>query len=83
LPVFDRTQIAQAVRAWDKAGTAGGDGACTAGVLMHKMRNGAASLGRCWAVTARDTVLAASKIAESRSPARTAQRSFGGRGETG
>jgi predicted phage terminase large subunit-like protein len=40
LSVFDRTQIAQAVRAWDKAGTEGGDGACTAGVLMHKMRNG-------------------------------------------
>jgi predicted phage terminase large subunit-like protein len=40
LPVFDRSQIAQAVRAWDKAGTAGGDGDYTAGVLMHKMRDG-------------------------------------------
>jgi predicted phage terminase large subunit-like protein len=38
--VFDRTQIVQAIRAWDKAGTEGGDGACTAGVLMHKMKDG-------------------------------------------
>jgi predicted phage terminase large subunit-like protein len=40
LPVFDRSQISRTVRAWDKAGTAGGDGAYTAGVLMHKMRDG-------------------------------------------
>jgi predicted phage terminase large subunit-like protein len=40
LAVFDRSQIAKSVRAWDKAGTAGGDGAYTAGVLMHKMRDG-------------------------------------------
>jgi hypothetical protein len=33
-PVFDRSQIAKSMRAWDKAGTAGGDGAFTAGVLM-------------------------------------------------
>jgi predicted phage terminase large subunit-like protein len=39
-PVFDRSQIAKSVRAWDKAGTAGGDGAYTAGVLMHKMHDG-------------------------------------------
>jgi phage terminase large subunit-like protein len=39
-PVFDRNQIAKSVRGWDKAGTAGGDGAYTAGVLMHKMRDG-------------------------------------------
>jgi predicted phage terminase large subunit-like protein len=40
VPVFDRSQIARTVRAWDKAGTAGGDGAYTAGVLMHKMGDG-------------------------------------------
>jgi predicted phage terminase large subunit-like protein len=40
LPVFDRSQIARTARAWDKAGTAGGDGAYTAGVLMHKMGDG-------------------------------------------
>jgi hypothetical protein len=40
VPVFDRSQIAKSVRAWDKAGTAGGDGAFTAGVLMHKMCDG-------------------------------------------
>jgi predicted phage terminase large subunit-like protein len=39
-PVFDRSQIVRSVRAWDKAGTEGGDGACTAGVLMHQMKNG-------------------------------------------
>ena len=37
--MFDRSQIAKSVRAWDKAGTAGGDGAYTAGVLMHRMRD--------------------------------------------
>jgi len=31
-PVFDRSQIANSVRAWDKAGTAGGDGA------LHRRR---------------------------------------------
>jgi predicted phage terminase large subunit-like protein len=40
LRVFDRRQIAATVRAKDKAGTAGGDGAYTAGVLMHKMLDG-------------------------------------------
>jgi predicted phage terminase large subunit-like protein len=40
LPVFDRSQISRTVRGWDKAGTAGGDGAYTAGVLMHKMGDG-------------------------------------------
>ena len=40
LSVFDRTQIKKSVRYWDKAGTAGGDGAYTAGVLMHELRNG-------------------------------------------
>ncbi len=36
---FDHNQISRTVFAWDKAGTAGGDGAYTAGVLMHKMRD--------------------------------------------
>jgi predicted phage terminase large subunit-like protein len=40
LAVFDRSQISRTVRAWDKAATAGGDGAYTAGVLMHKMHDG-------------------------------------------
>ena len=40
---FDRSQILGSVRYWDKAGTEyrdGSDGAYTAGVLMHKMKNG-------------------------------------------
>jgi len=37
---FDRSQIARTVRGWDKAATAGGDGAFTAGVLMHKLHDG-------------------------------------------
>jgi predicted phage terminase large subunit-like protein len=40
LPVFDRSQIASSVRYVDKAGTKDGDGAETAMVLMHKMKNG-------------------------------------------
>jgi predicted phage terminase large subunit-like protein len=40
LLLFDRRQVSATVRAWDKAGTAGGDGAYTAGVLMHKMLDG-------------------------------------------
>ncbi len=35
----DRAQIMKSVRYWDKAGTED-DGACTAGALMHKMRDG-------------------------------------------
>lgn len=38
-PNFDRKDINASVRYWDKAGTEDG-GAFTAGVLMHKMRNG-------------------------------------------
>jgi predicted phage terminase large subunit-like protein len=38
--VFDRHEIKASVLAVDKAGTAGGDGAYTAIVLMHKMKNG-------------------------------------------
>jgi predicted phage terminase large subunit-like protein len=40
VPGFDRRQIAVSARGWDKAATAGGDGAYTAGVLMHKMLDG-------------------------------------------
>lgn len=39
LLVFDHTQITKSVRYIDKAGTQGGDGAYTAMVLMHKMRD--------------------------------------------
>jgi hypothetical protein len=45
MPVFDPSQIAGTVRAWDKAGTAGGEGAYTAGVLMHKMRDNTFVIG--------------------------------------
>jgi hypothetical protein len=40
IPIFDRREIASTVLAVDKAGTAGGDGAYTAIVIMHKMKNG-------------------------------------------
>jgi hypothetical protein len=40
IQVFDRREIKASVLAVDKAGTAGGDGAYTAIVLMHKMKNG-------------------------------------------
>jgi hypothetical protein len=40
VPVFDRKEIAKSVRAVDKAGTEGGDGAYTACVLMHQMKDG-------------------------------------------
>jgi predicted phage terminase large subunit-like protein len=38
-PNYDRHDIFATVRYWDKAGTEGG-GAYTAGVLMHKLKNG-------------------------------------------
>jgi predicted phage terminase large subunit-like protein len=38
--IFDRKEIKASMRAWDKAGTDGGDGAYTAGVLMHQMKDG-------------------------------------------
>jgi len=40
IPIFDRREVAASILAVDKAGTAGGDGAFTAIVLMHKMKNG-------------------------------------------
>jgi predicted phage terminase large subunit-like protein len=40
IPAFDRNEIASTVMAVDKAGTEGGDGAFTAIVVMHKMKNG-------------------------------------------
>jgi predicted phage terminase large subunit-like protein len=40
IPMFDRREIKQSILAIDKAGTEGGDGAYTAIVLMHKMKNG-------------------------------------------
>lgn len=39
VPIFDRNQTAKSVRFIDKAGTQGGEGAYTAMVLMHKMRD--------------------------------------------
>ena len=39
IPVFDRHQIASSVLSVDKAGTEGGDGARTAIVFMHLMKN--------------------------------------------
>jgi predicted phage terminase large subunit-like protein len=39
LPDFDRSTPQKSVRYWDKAGTPGG-GAFTAGVLMHKLKDG-------------------------------------------
>jgi predicted phage terminase large subunit-like protein len=39
-PMFDRTQISASVRAVDKAAIEGGDGAFSAFVLMHRMRDG-------------------------------------------
>jgi hypothetical protein len=40
VPYFDRSEIAATVLSVDKAGTEGGDGAQTAIVVMHKMKNG-------------------------------------------
>ncbi len=40
IPAFDRGQISSTVLAVDKAATHGGDGAFTAIVIMHKMKNG-------------------------------------------
>ena len=40
IQIFDRGEVIASVLAVDKAGTAGGDGAYTAIVLMHKMKNG-------------------------------------------
>ena len=40
IPIFDRREIASTVLAVDKAGTQGGNGAYTAIVIMHKMKNG-------------------------------------------
>ena len=39
LPIFNRSQILKSVRYVDKAGTEGGDGAYTAMVLMHKLKD--------------------------------------------
>jgi hypothetical protein len=40
LPHFDRRDISATVLSVDKAGTEGGDGAATAIVIMHRMKNG-------------------------------------------
>jgi phage terminase large subunit-like protein len=59
--IFDRREIFQSVLAVDKAGTAGGDGAYTAIVLMHKMRNKTFVIERIvrghWAALDRETMI--------------------------
>jgi predicted phage terminase large subunit-like protein len=40
MPIFDRREALASVLSVDKASTAGGDGAYTAIVLLHKMKNG-------------------------------------------
>jgi len=58
---FDRGDIAQSVLGVDKAGTAGGDGAYTAIVLLHKMRDGRFVIERVrrghWGALDREKVL--------------------------
>jgi predicted phage terminase large subunit-like protein len=39
IPMLDRSQVIRSCRYWDKAGTAGGDGSYTAGVLMHMLKD--------------------------------------------
>lgn len=59
LPVLDHAKIASSIRYWDKGGaTNSGDGAYTAGVLMHKMIDGAFVIAQVargrWAVAERE-----------------------------
>lgn len=61
LPTAD--EIAESVRYWDKAGTKDGDGAETAGVLMHRLKNGKFCIadvrhGR-WAMLERESIIRA------------------------
>jgi predicted phage terminase large subunit-like protein len=59
IPIFDRDQIKASILSIDKAGTAGGDGAYTAIVLMHKMKNGQFVIERVvrghWSALERET----------------------------
>jgi predicted phage terminase large subunit-like protein len=59
--VFDRHEIKASVLAVDKAGTAGGDGAYTAIVLMHKMKNGQFVIERVarghWSALEREVII--------------------------
>jgi predicted phage terminase large subunit-like protein len=61
LGIFDRKEIAQSILAVDKAGTAGGDGAYTAIVLLHKMRNKTFVIERInrghWAALEREQII--------------------------
>ncbi len=61
IPVFDRREIKASVLAVDKAGTAGGDGAYTAIVLMHKMKIGQFVIERVerghWSALEREQVI--------------------------
>jgi predicted phage terminase large subunit-like protein len=61
IQIFDRREVIASVLAIDKAGTAGGDGAYTAIVLLHKMRNGTYVIERVvrghWAALEREQVI--------------------------
>jgi len=58
IPVFDHREISSTVLAVDKAATHGGDGAYTAIVIMHKMKNGTFVIDRVvrgrWGVLERE-----------------------------
>jgi predicted phage terminase large subunit-like protein len=47
LPAWDRSQILKSARYVDKAATAGGEGAFTAMILMHMMKNGTFVIEDC------------------------------------
>jgi hypothetical protein len=59
--VLDRREVIASVLAVDKAGTAGGDGAYTAIVLLHTLRNGTYVIERVvrghWAALEREQVI--------------------------
>jgi predicted phage terminase large subunit-like protein len=61
IQLFDRREIKASVLAVDKAGTAGGDGAFTAIVLLHRMKNGTYVIERVvrghWAALEREQVI--------------------------
>jgi predicted phage terminase large subunit-like protein len=64
---FPDSQIIRSVRSWDKAGTEGG-GKRTAGVLMHKLKNGGIFISDCkagqWSTGKREEIIKATAIAD-------------------
>jgi predicted phage terminase large subunit-like protein len=63
--------IVETVRYWDKAGTEGGQGACTAGIKMHKLKSGKYLIsdvkrGR-WASEERERIIRETAEADGRS----------------